>query len=194
MKSKKTPTKRATAAKRLPKRRRPAKVVKSGGGLVATGEGWFVVNAGNARWAKNERFGRYCDLEGRQKFPHLGVHIHVLDPGQPNCHYHGESNQEDFLVLSGRCRLLIEGREILLKAWDFVHCPPMAEHVFVGAGRGPCAILMMGARNKPERIIYPVSELARKYGASAKKRTAIPKESYAGIPPWKVVRGKWPLR
>ena len=37
-----------------------------------------------------------------------GVNIQVVHPGQPNCYYHGEEGQEDFLVLSGECLLLIE--------------------------------------------------------------------------------------
>ncbi len=65
----------------------------------------------------------------------------VLQPGEPNCMYHGENAQEDFLVLSGECLLLIEGEERPLKQWDFVHSPPWTEHVFVGAGNGPCVDL-----------------------------------------------------
>ena len=63
----------------------------------------------------------------------------------------GESAQEDFLVLSGECLLLIEGEERPLKAWDFVHCPAGTEHVFVGAGTGPCVILMVGSRRRRAR-------------------------------------------
>jgi hypothetical protein len=46
---------------------------------------------------------------------------------------------------------VIENEERRLKQWDFVHCPPMTEHVFVGAGDGPCAIVMVGARVWKER-------------------------------------------
>ncbi len=60
--------------------------------------------------------------------------------------YHGEEDQEDFLVLYGECLLIVEGEERRLEAWDFVHCPPYTRHVFVGAGDGPCAILMVGGR------------------------------------------------
>ena len=76
-----------------------------------------------------------------------------------------ESTQEDFLVLSGECLLLVEGEERQLKAWDFVHCPGGAAHVFVGAGSGPCVMLMVGARRPDDEIVYPVSELALKHGA-----------------------------
>ena len=94
-------------------------------------------------------FGAYTRFEGEARFPQIGINIGVLEPGQPACMYHGEDDQEDFLVLSGECLLLIEGEERRLEAWDFVHCPAWTEHVFVGAGDGPCAILAVGARVEP---------------------------------------------
>ena len=54
--------------------------------------------------------------------------------------------------------------------------------MFVGAGDGPCAILMIGARPEGETLHYPVSEVAAKYGASAAKETDEPDEAYAGWP------------
>jgi len=174
--------------------RRRAKLSRSAGGLVPTpGDGWYVVNAAKVRWRENPRFGRTCDFEGEPRFPHLGINLHVVQPGQPNCMYHGESDQEDFLILSGTCRLLIEEEEILLKAWDFVHCPPMTRHVFVGAGKGPCLILMAGARRPKGRIVYPVSKLARRYKAGVAKGTPLPKVAYADSPRWTPLKGRPPL-
>ena len=72
----------------------------------------------------------------------------------------GLDEQDDFLVLSGQCLLLIEGQGRTLKAGDFVHCPPWTEHVFVGAGEGPCALLAVGTRSDGG-VIYPASELAQ---------------------------------
>lgn len=43
------------------------------------------------------------------------MNIHVIHPGRASCHYHGEDDQEDFLIIKGECRLLIEGQERLLK-------------------------------------------------------------------------------
>ena len=114
-----------------------ARLVSTENGLVPQGEGWFVVNAREARWFENDLFGRYTGFEGDARFLELGFNIGVLDPGQPACMYHGESNQEDFLVLSGECLLLVEGEERLLRAWDFFHSPAWTEHVLVGAGEGP---------------------------------------------------------
>ena len=66
-------------------------------------------------------------------------------------------------------------------AWDFVHCAPQTEHIFVGAGNGPCVILMAGARSEDDRRHYPVSELAARYGASVKEETSDPDQAYAGV-------------
>ena len=126
------------------------------GGKVPEGAGWFVLNAREARWLTGD-FGAYTRFEGEERFPHLGINIGVLQPGQPACYYHAENDQEDFLVLSGECLLLIEGQERRLQAWDFVHCPPWTEHVFVGAGSGPCAVLAVGVRSG-DQTIYPMSE------------------------------------
>jgi hypothetical protein len=75
--------------------------------------------------------------------------------------------------------LLIEGEERRLHAWDFVHCPPWTEHIFVGAGDGPCVVLAVGARRKGRGLRYPVSELALKYGAGVETETSDPGEAYA---------------
>jgi uncharacterized cupin superfamily protein len=106
-----------------------------------------------------------------------GRYAALLEPGQSGV-YHAESNQEAFLVLAGECRLLVEGEERRLRAWDFFHSPPWTEHAFVGAGDGPCVILMVGAHLGPE-VRYPVSELAARYGASVEKETSDPGEVYA---------------
>jgi uncharacterized cupin superfamily protein len=144
--------------------------------------GWFVVNAREAGWERLEGSGRYCTFEDEVRFEELGINIHVIDPGEPNCMYHGEDVQEDFLVLSGECLLVIEGEERRLRQWDFVHCPPWTKHVFVGAGNGPCAILMVGARKAEDRVIYPADPVALAQGAGAREDTDDPKVAYAGRP------------
>jgi uncharacterized cupin superfamily protein len=117
-------------------------------------------------------------FEGEPRFKEIGVNISVLDPGQPLCMYHRENAQEDFLVLFGECLLLVEGEERPLKAWDFVHCPPWTNHVFVGAGDGPCAILALGSRAN-EEIVYPVEQVALKHGAGVEEETPDPKQAYS---------------
>jgi uncharacterized cupin superfamily protein len=160
-----------------------ARLAQSDGGLVPGNEGWFVVNAREARWWRHENFGSAVTFEGDDaRFPDFGINIQVLMPGQPNCMYHGENAQEDFLVLYGECLLLVEGEERPLKQWDFVHCPAWTQHVFVGAGEGPCAVLMVGARPDPEELLYPVADVARKHGAGVEKETRSGGEAYVPFP------------
>ncbi len=139
-----------------------------------------MLNVREAKWLDGH-FGAYTRFEGESRFPTLGFNIGVLAPGQPSCHYHGENEQEDFLVLAGECLLLIEGQERPLRQWDFVHCPAWTEHVFVGAGTGPCALLAVGTRLTDE-VIYPRSELALGHRAGVERETREPREAYAGIP------------
>ena len=70
-------------------------------GLVPKGDGWFVLNAREARWRQGEGRGAVCDLEGEPEFDQLGIHLFVLGPGEPMSMYHWEADQEDFLVLAG---------------------------------------------------------------------------------------------
>jgi uncharacterized cupin superfamily protein len=161
----------------------------SGSGLAPFGDGWFVVNVRDAKWLTSENgekqpSGSECTFESREvEFPQFGVRLHVLEPGEPNGLYHAESEQEAFLVLSGQCRLLVEGEERLLRPWDFFHSPAGTEHIFVGAGDGPCVIFMVGSRSKEWHVLYPVSELAARYGASAEAETSDPDQAYVRFEP-----------
>jgi uncharacterized cupin superfamily protein len=127
-------------------------------------------------------------------WPDLGVNVRIMQPGQPNCRYHSEPVQEDFLVLHGECLVILEGEERRLRQWDFVHCPAGAEHVFVGAGDGPCAVLMIGSR-RLDQAHYPVNELAARYDASVKESTDSPAEAYAdwADKPRREMENPWPL-
>jgi uncharacterized cupin superfamily protein len=151
---------------------------------------WFVINladspAGSSPWTEFEPPGG---------FEQYGVNVHVVQPGQANCLYHAESNQEDFLVLHGECILVVEEQERPLRQWDFFHCPPGTRHVIVGAGDGPCAILMIGARDREDHTEYPVSEVAARYNASAAETTDSGREAYRDFPPeTRGVPFTWPL-
>ena len=97
----------------------------NGSGLAPSREGWFVVNVRDAQWLTTEHgelqtSGTECGFEsGKAEFAHVGFRLHVLQPGEPNGLYHSESQQEDFLVLSGECVLLVEGEERRLRpCWD----------------------------------------------------------------------------
>lgn len=163
-------------------------------GAVVESDGWFVLNAADARWTRSGHAGEWCDFESADApFAEYGANIHVIHPGQPNGLYHAESAQEDFLVLAGECICIIEGEERRLRAWDFVHCPAGTYHIFVGSGDGPCAILMMGARVEGKTLHYPVSDVAARHGASAREDTNLPREAYRDWPDdFEPVRASWP--
>ncbi|MBA3780190.1 MAG: cupin domain-containing protein [Chloroflexi bacterium] len=165
-------------------------------GRYITSDGWFVHNLADALALRNEaKGGALYPLEPREsRFSDFGVNVRVLWPGDPNALYHSEDVQEGFLVLSGECTLIVEEEKRPLRKWDYFHCPADTHHVIVGAGDGPCAILMIGARPEVEMLRYPVSEVAAEYGASAAKATEDPDEAYADWPgEYEPVRLPWPL-
>ena len=153
-------------------------------GYVPEGAGWFVLNARDVAWIRSEERGQDTDFEGRQEWTELGFRIQVLSSGQRGI-YHGERGQENFLVVSGECVLVIEGEERHLKQWDFVHCPPWTRHTFVGAGDSPCAIVMVGNRANGFEVVYAVDEVAAKHDASVSEETSKPDEAYARFGPEK---------
>ena len=164
-------------------------------GRYVTSDGWFVLNLADALAVRNEeQGGASYPIESREHpFGDVGVHVRVLWPGDPSALYHSEGVQEGFLVLSGECTLVVEEEERALKQWDYFHCPAGTRHVIVGAGDGPCAILMLGARPDVD-IRYPVSELAAKHGASVAAETSEPDEAYADWPgEYEPVRLPWPV-
>jgi uncharacterized cupin superfamily protein len=158
-----------------------AKLIEKSGGLTPAGPGWFIMNVADALSYKHPQSGQYIQFENPQgeRFPHYGIGIHVVWPGQASAMYHAESNQESFMVLEGECRLIVEGEERIMRKWDFFHCAPMTRHITVGAGDGPCAILMVGARLPDEVIEYPHDPLAAKYGAQSPEPTSDPKVAYS---------------
>ncbi len=181
-----------------------ARLEQVGSGLAPTTPGWFVVNVGEAAWVRNDAFGGRCVFESSrrvlaerddlepQQFAQVGFTLAVLEPGKPTGMYHAESAQEDFLVLTGTCVLLIEEQERELRAWDFVHCPAGTHHVFVGTGTGPCVIFMAGARREDKTIFYPRSEIALARDAGVETETPSPAEAYAPFTSWRLGRpGAW---
>ena len=142
-------------------------------GLVPKGGGWYKANLREIAWSHVEGGGTWCGFGSDDVPQQLGIGVHVLWPGDRPGFYHAESDQEGFLVLDGECVLIVEGEERTLRQWDFFHCPPGTRHITVGAGDGPCAILMIGARTPGKSILYPVDAGRRRSTArrsSARRR------------------------
>jgi uncharacterized cupin superfamily protein len=157
-------------------------------GHVLQSDGWFVLNARDARWRPGEGRGAYCIFDAGDEqfeFPQVGIHLVMLGPGEPMAMYHWEADQEDFLVLDGEALLIIEGEERPLRQWDFVHCPPGTNHVIVGAGERSCLVLAVGARDRSTGADwggYTVDEAALRHGAGVEEETTKPEEAYARFP------------
>jgi uncharacterized cupin superfamily protein len=161
-------------------------------GVRPGGPGWFVLNARDARWFDRKGSGMEVGLHGKGDFPQLGIALYVLGPGEPMAMYHWETDQEDFLVLSGEAIAIVEGQERPLRQWDFVHCPAGTKHVIVGAGDGPCVVFAVGARENttirlPDGTLdarrdwgaYSVDEAAIRHGAGVEEETTDADVAYA---------------
>jgi uncharacterized cupin superfamily protein len=162
-----------------------APLERTEGGLSPAGEGWFVLNACDAPWFQGEGVSASCEFEGKIEFPQIGFFIRVLGPGEPMAMYHWEADQEDFLVLSGEALIIVEGEERPLRQWDFFHCPAGTNHIIVGAGGGPCAVVAVGARSHQGADgwgAFTVAERAKQYGASVEEETTDPARAYARFP------------
>ena len=140
---------------------------------------WFVANVRDLRWQENE-LGATCEFDKhRERFPEFGINLTVLAPGQPMTMYHRESYQEGFLVLRGECLLIVEGREVPLRQWDYFHCPPDVAHAVVGAGTESTLVLAVGNRRGPDSILYPRDETALQHGAGVEQDTPEPRVAYS---------------
>ena len=165
-----------------------ARLEQAENGLAPKGDGWFVLNARDARWFDRGERGLVCyfEGEGEAEFPQVGFNLFVLGPGHPMSMYHWEADQEDFLVLQGEALLIAEGEERPLRQWDFVHCPAGMSHVIVGAGDRPCIVVAVGAREHqqgPDWGGYPVDDTARRHNAGVDEETNDAKKAYARFEP-----------
>ena len=141
-----------------------------------------MLNARETRWRDYGPLGAACNFEGKRPFKQLGVNLNVLNPGEPMSVYHRENHQEGFLVLAGKCLLIVDDDERPLRAWDYFHCPGGTPHVIVGAGDGPSVVLAVGARGGRKGIVYLVSAAALRRGAGVDNETTRSAEAYATFP------------
>ena len=174
-----------------------ARLEETDAGLVPASGGWFVMNARDARWFDKPGRGfsvpltGYDEYEAETFFPMLGMSIRVMHPGQPSTTYHWETEQEDFLVLSGKAVLIVEGQERQLEQWDFVHCPPETRHAFVGAGDGPCVLLCASSRQFQKDGpwgFFCADETAARHNASSPEDTQDGEIADTGFPPSRPAR------
>jgi uncharacterized cupin superfamily protein len=168
-----------------------AELEDTGAGLVPKTVGWFVLDVRKARWSDKPEQGWSASLTGRDEyeaetfFPMLGMALRVARAGEVTTTYHWETEQEDFLVLTGECIAIIEGEERQLRQWDFIHCPPGTKHAFVGVGDEPCVLLCASSRQFQKAGpwgYYCYDETAERYNAASPEDTQDGKIAYARFP------------
>jgi hypothetical protein len=150
-------------------------------GLRPVSDGWFVVNVRDTRWFEVEGGDRFTVLDSEEA-AQLGFRHRHPAPRRAELHVPRRGDAGGLPRPLGRCLLIVEGEERPLKAWDFVHSPPWTEHVFVGAGDGPCVVVGVGARRKGKGLRYPVNETALKHAAGVEEETSDPSVAYASFP------------
>jgi uncharacterized cupin superfamily protein len=161
-----------------------ARIETTPAGRVAADDGWFILNLSEIAWETSPGGGTWCVFESPSaRSPKLGIGVHVLGRGDTPGFYHAESEQEGFLVLSGECIAVVEGHERRMGQWDYLHCPPGTAHITIGASEQPCAVLMVGTRDRDRSTHYPVDEAAARHGASVARATDSSREAYADRPP-----------
>jgi hypothetical protein len=79
-----------------------AQIEKTPEGYMPVDGGWFILNLGEMAWETVPGFGIWRGFDAPDADPSqpgMGVHVHVLQPGEANGYYHAEAAQEGFLVL-----------------------------------------------------------------------------------------------
>jgi uncharacterized cupin superfamily protein len=83
-----------------------------------------------------------------------------VPPGQANCPYHYESDEEWLLVLEGRLTVRHPEGEDVLEAGDLVCFPagPEGAHKLTNNGDAPVRMLIVSTANLPAVAVYPDSD------------------------------------
>src|SRR4051794_41981691 len=83
-----------------------------------------------------------------------------VPPGQANCPYHYESDEEWLLVLEGRLTVRHPEGEDVLEAGDLVCFPagPDGAHKLTNNGDAPVRMLIVSTANLPAGAGYPHSD------------------------------------
>ena len=88
--------------------------------------------------------------------------------------YHGETGQEDFLVVSGECVLVIESEERRLEGVGLRPLPADdGAHARRRRGRAVRRSSRSARGRRDDEIVYPVNEVAARHGSSVETETPL---------------------
>ena len=116
-----------------------ARLVQNESGLAPATEGWFVVNVRDAVWDTHDVFGSSCMFESPEaeftgaRHPARGARARRSRTASTTARRRRKTSS----CSSVSARSSSRARSGALQAWDFVHCPPDTDHIFVGTGDGP---------------------------------------------------------
>jgi uncharacterized cupin superfamily protein len=104
--------------------------------------------------------GEYARLGPAIGAARMAGTLYVLPPGESNCPYHYESDEEWLIVLEGRATVRRPEGEEELEAGDVVCFPagPAGAHKITNRGEEPMRMLIVSTRDMPGIAVYPDSD------------------------------------
>jgi uncharacterized cupin superfamily protein len=108
--------------------------------------------------------------------------LYELPPGESNCPYHYESNEEWLLVLSGTVTVRHPGGEDVLEAGDIVCFPagPDGAHKLTNRSDGTVRMLMLSTKDFPAVAVYPDSDKIGVFTEDRRDNILVRRESGVG--------------
>jgi uncharacterized cupin superfamily protein len=105
------------------------------------------IDEADARYPDEQPGGRgfYRDPSRGLGMKHFGISLDTLYPGQENARYHAERGEDEFFfVLTGTCKVRLDGKIYQLHPGDVLFTPVGVAHSFFNDGADACSILMAG--------------------------------------------------
>ena len=108
--------------------------------------------------------------------------LYELPPGQANCPYHYESDEEWLLVLDGTLTVRHPGGEDELGAGDLVCFPagPAGAHKLTNRGEATVRMLIVSTNNLPAVAVYPDSDKIGVWTEGRRDNVMVRRESSVG--------------
>jgi uncharacterized cupin superfamily protein len=108
--------------------------------------------------------------------------LYELPPGQANCPYHYETNEEWLLVLDGRLTVRHPEGEDVLEPGDLVCFPagPAGAHKLTNKGDGTVRMLMVSTSSLPAVAVFPDSDKIGVWTGERRDSILVRRESGVG--------------
>ena len=133
-----------------------------------------MINESDLPWdveTHGERFARRRKQLGKPGGSReIGCSLYEIPPGKRPFPYHFHTaNEEAMFVLSGSATLRLDGREVRIRAGDYVAFPvgPAGAHQVINDTDEPIRILMISTMLEPDVAVYPDSNKIGVFAGSA---------------------------